>query len=152
MSDDDDDAETAADSGQLDRSTMKTIGRRAETHPLVESWRFEPGRIAPRSLMLALDSTAYPPAVDAARIDVYWFVTGDYHVHYVEQQVASRFQCRWDRHPKTDAPRNHFHPPPDAGGAEPSPLGDHHLSVVFSVLDWVAERVGRRDDESDRPA
>ena len=149
---DDDDAETAADSGRLDRPTMETIGRRAATDPLVESWRFEPDRIAPRSLVLTLDATAYPSAVDAARIDVHWFVTGDYYFHYVEEQNSSRFQCRWDRHPKTDAPRSHFHPPPDAGGAEPSPLGDHHLDVLFSVLDWVAERVERCHDESDRPA
>jgi hypothetical protein len=150
MSDDDDDVETAADSGRLDRTTMETIGRRAATDPLVESWRFEPDRIAPWSLVLSLDATAYPSAVDAARIDVHWFVTGDYYLHYVEERDSSRFQCRWDRHPKTDAPRSHFHPPPDAGGAEPSPLGDHHLDVLFSVLDWVAERVERRHDESER--
>ena len=78
---DDDDAETAADSGRLDRTTMETIGRRAATDPLVESWRFEPDRIAPRSLVLALDPAAYPSAIDAARIDVHWFVTGDYYFH-----------------------------------------------------------------------
>jgi hypothetical protein len=147
---DDDDAETAADSGRLDRTTMETIGRRAATAPLVESRQFEPDRIAPRSLVLTLDATAYPSAVDAARIDVHWFVTGDYYFHYVEERGSSRFQCRWDRHPKADAPRNHFHPAPDAGGAEPSPLGDHHLDVLFSVLDWVAERVEQRYDESER--
>ncbi|TKX46030.1 MULTISPECIES: hypothetical protein [unclassified Halorubrum] len=150
MADDDDDAETAADSGRLDRTTMETIGRRAETHPLVDSWRFEPDRIAPRSLVLSLDAAAYPPAVDTARLDVHWFVTGDYYFHYVERRGAARAQCRWDRHPKTDAPRRHFHPPPDAGSAEPSPLGDHHLDVLFSVLDWVTERVEQLHDESER--
>jgi hypothetical protein len=150
MSDDDDRVDVAG-GGRLDRTTMQTLGRRAETHPLVDSWRFEPDRLSPRSLVIGLDSTAYPDAVDTARIDVHWFVTGDYYVHYVETRGGSRFQCRWDRHLKTDAPRSHFHPPPDASGVDPSPLGDHHLEVLFAVLDWVSDRVETLHDEPNRP-
>ena len=149
---DDDTSGAATETGRLDRTTMQTLGRRAETHPLVDSWRFEPDRLSPRSLVISLASTAYPHTVDGARIEIHWFVTGDYYVHYVEDRGTARFQCRWDRHPKTDAPKRHFHPPPDANGVESSPVGDHHLDVLFSVLDWVAERVERCHDESDRPA
>lgn len=135
---------------RLDRTTMQTLGRRAETHSLVDSWRFEPDRLSPRSLVISFESTAYPDAVGSARIDIHWFVTNDYYVHYVEDRGASRFQCRWDRHPKTNAPRCHFHPPPDASGVEPSPLSDHHLEVLFTVLDWVSERVETLHDEANR--
>jgi hypothetical protein len=146
----DDDPTDVAEGGRLDRTTMQTLGRRAETHPLVDSWRFEPDRLSPRSLVIALDSTAYPDAVDTARIDVHWFVTDDYYLHYVEKRGGSPFQCRWNRHPKTDASRSHFYPPPDASGVDPSPLGDHHLEVLFAVLDWVTERVERLHNESNR--
>ncbi|WP_435176534.1 hypothetical protein [Halorussus sp. AFM4] len=61
--------------------------------------------------------------------------------YYVEDRGGEQYRCRWDRHPKTDAPRTHFHPPPDAGAAEDSPLGTHHLDVLFAILDWVSERV-----------
>ena len=147
---DDDAPEDPTATGRLDRTTMRTLGRRAETHPLVESWRFEPDQIAPRSLVISLRSTAYPAETEAARIEVHWFVTSDYYVHYVEDRGTTRYQCRWDRHPKTDAPRSHFHPPPDANGVEPSLLNDHHLDVLFSVLDWVVERVERLHDEPNR--
>ncbi|WP_050033601.1 hypothetical protein [Halorubrum halophilum] len=138
--------------GRLDRTTMRTLGRRAATHPLVDSWAFEPDSISPRSLVISLDSTAYPDAVDTARIDIHWFVTNDYYVHYVETRGTSRYQCRWDRHPKTDAPRTHVHPPPDAGDAEPSALGAHHLDVLFTVLDHVTERVETLHDDVDHSA
>ncbi|WP_256370866.1 hypothetical protein [Halorubrum sp. PV6] len=39
---DDDAPEDPTATDRLDRTTMRTLGRRAETHPLVESWRFEP--------------------------------------------------------------------------------------------------------------
>lgn len=147
---DEDDPNDVVGGGRLDRTTMQTLGRRAETHPLVDSWRFEPDRLSPRSLVISLDPTAYPGAVDTVRIEVHWFVRGDYYVHYVENRGGSHLQCRWDRHPKTDAPRSHFHPPPDASGVGSSSLGDHHLEVLFTVLDWVFERVETLHDEPNR--
>mgnify|MGYP006934462434 FL=1 len=132
--------------GRLDRTTMETLARRSETHPLVTSWAFRPDRLSPRVLEITLDSSAYPASVDAARLDIHWFVTGDYYVHYLETHDETQYQCRWDRHPKTDFPRTHFHPPPDAGDAEPASAGTHHLDVLFTVLDWVAERVSTLHD------
>jgi len=138
--------------GRLDRTTMRTLGQRAATHRLVDSWAFEPDSVSPRSLAISLDATAYPDAVDTARIDIHWFVTNDYYVHYVETRETARYQCRWDRHPKTDAPRAHVHPPPDAGDAEPSPLGSHHLDVLFTVLDCVTDRVETLHDDAGHSA
>lgn len=127
--------------GRLDMTTLRTLGRRAATHPLVAAWSFEPTSTSPRYLEVELDADAYPVSVDAVRLEIHWFDTDDYYVHYIETRDTEYYQCRWDRHPKTDAPRCHFHPPPDAGTAVESPLETHALEVLFTILDWVSERV-----------
>lgn len=127
--------------GVLDVTTLRTVGQRAASHPLVESWAFTPSNASPRTLEIHLAPDAYPTETDAVRLDVHWFRSGDYYVHYVETAGEERYQCRWDRHPKTNAPRAHFHPPPDAGDAVDARLGTHPLDVLFTVLDWVSERV-----------
>ena len=127
--------------GRLDQPTMQTIGRRAQSHRLVESWEFVPDTLSPRSVEIALHPTLYPESVTTARIQIHWFVTGDYYFHYIESCGETQYQCRWDRHPKTNAPRTHFHPPPDAGEPVHSHIGTHPLAVLFAVLDWISERV-----------
>lgn len=143
MDEDDDPAkDESRPAGRLDVPTLQTLGQRAVSHNPVESWSFDPSGLSPRLLRIHLDSSAYPDAVDAARLDVRWFTNDDYSVHYLETAGEDdRFQCRWDRHPKTDAPRSHFHPPPDADGVDPSSLDRHHLAVLFYVLDWGTDRV-----------
>jgi hypothetical protein len=127
--------------GALDVATLETLGRRAASHPLVLGWRLEP-HAAPRMLVVDLDAGSYPPTVTEVRLDVRWFDSGDYAIHYVEHRGDEAWQCRWDRHAKPTAPRAHVHPPPDAGDAEPSPLdGSDPLAVWFAVLDWTRERV-----------
>lgn len=127
--------------GALDIPTLRTLGGRAAGHPLVESWAFTPSNVSPRALEIHLAPDAYPREIDAVRLDVHWFRSGDYYVHYVETAGEERYQCRWDRHPKPDVPRAHFHPPPDAGEAVSTSLGEHPLDVLFAILDWVSERV-----------
>jgi len=135
--------------GPLDVATLEVLGRRAGTHGLVEGWELQPDGISPRHLEIRLDPNQYPATVDAARLDVAWYEGGEYTVHYLESREGGAWQCRWDRHPKPEAPRAHFHSPPDAAPEpDPSPLDDeHHLGVLFDVLDWVAERVGTLHDE-----
>lgn len=143
----DEDEDPAGDesipSGRLDVPTLQTLGQRAASHSLVDSWEFDPSSISPRSLRVYLDASAYPGDVSTSRFDVRWFTNGDYSVHYLETATVEydAYQCSWDRHPKTDAPRTYFHPPPDAKRVEPSSLESHHLAVLFTVLDWVTERV-----------
>lgn len=137
------------DSGPLDVATLRALARRADSHPLVDDWRFQPDGISPRVLELHLDPDQYPPPVGHVRIDVRWFETDDYTVHYLETRADSVWQCRWDCHPKPDARRAHFHPPPDAAdNVDPSELGEsHYLDVLFAVLDWVTGRVEDLHDE-----
>ena len=130
-------------SGPLDTATLEAVARRAGTHSLVDSWAYQPDSLSPRFLELQLDAEQYPAAVNAARLDIRWFEGGDYTVHYLETRAESTRQCRWDRHPKPDEPRAHFHPPPDAAPTvEASELTDeHYLGVLFAVLEWVEARV-----------
>ncbi|AEH35981.1 hypothetical protein [Halopiger xanaduensis] len=135
-------------SGPLDVPTLEVLARRGSSHPLVAAWAFRPDSISPRVLELELDRTQYPGTVASVRVDVRWFTGGDYTVHYLESRETGAWQCRWDRHPKPDAPREHFHPPPDAAPTvEPSPLdGTHHLEVLFGALEWIGERVAELHD------
>lgn len=129
--------------GPLDAAILTVLAQRADTHPLVDGWSFEPDALSPRRLELYLDDGQYPPSVENARLDVRWYDGGDYTAHYRETRGDEIWQCRWDRHPKPDAPRAHFHPPPDAASdVETSRLeGTHHLGVLFGVLDWVTQRI-----------
>lgn len=130
-------------SGALDVATLGVLGRRANSHRLVEKWAFRPDSMSPRRLEVRLDADQYPTPVVEARLDVRWFEGGDYTCHYLESRDAGVWQCRWDRHPKPDEPRAHFHPPPDADAdVEESSIDEtHHLGVLFAVLDWIEERV-----------
>lgn len=131
--------------GPLDIATLEVMGRRATSHPLVARWRFRPDGISPRVLELQLDTGRYPNEVNEARLDVRWFEDGTYTVHYLEIRGDEVWQCRWDRHPKPEAPMAHFHPPPDAGmDIEPSMLEvSHPPDVLFGVLAWLEERIPR---------
>lgn len=135
--------------GPLDLPALDAMGDRAMEHPLVEDRRYHPDGLSPRRLELGLDDGQYPADVAEVRIDVRWFEGGRYSVHYLERHDDRTWQCRWDRHPKDGAPVAHFHPPPDAGeSVEPSALdADHHLGVLFAVLDQVRERVGSLYEE-----
>jgi len=134
--------------GPLDIPTVEVLAQRADTHPLVDGWAFQPDAISPRRLELHLDDNQYPPPVEEVRLDVRWFQGGDYTVHYLERRGNEVWQCRWDRHPKPAAPTVHFHPPPDAASdVGPSTLqSTHHLGVLFGVLDWITERIKQLHD------
>ncbi|QLG49662.1 hypothetical protein [Natrinema halophilum] len=134
---------TEGPSGPLDVSTLEILAQRAATHPLCLDWEFRPDSISPRVLEIQLDDAQYPSFVTAVRVDVRWFVGGDYTVHYLEFRPNETWQCRWDRHPKPVGPREHFHPPPDASSDIAStPLeSDHHLDILFELLEWVEDRI-----------
>ena len=128
--------------GPLDISTLETLGRRATTHPLVTDWRFRLDPISPHVLELTLDVGQYPAAVEASRLDMRWFTDETYSFHYREETADGAWECRFDHHPKPNLPDTHYHPPPNAGPAETSPLTEEQpLDCLFWVCDWIDERV-----------
>ena len=129
--------------GPLDQATLTVFAQRVRSHPLVAECSFEPDSLSPRYLTCTIDDAQYPDAVTAARLDIRWFDGGDYSFHYVEHRENTRWHCRWDRHPKPETPRSHFHPPPDADSTpELSPIeAEYHLGVLFAVLDFIGQRV-----------
>ena len=127
----------------LDTATLSLLARRAEPHPLVTEWTFEPDSMSPRRLEVHLDASQYPQSVTDVRLDVRWYEGGDYTFHYLESHGRDDWQCRWDRHPKPEAPRAHFHPPPDAAARveESRIAASHHLDSFFAVLEWIESRI-----------
>lgn len=144
-----DDPDAFDPGGPIDVSTLRVLGRRASGHFLVEDWVFRPDGLSPRSLAIRLDASQYPATVESARLDVRWYEGDQYTVHYVESRDDGTWQCRWDRHPKPDAPMEHFHPPPDADGPiTTSELeGTHHLGVLFAVFERIDERLKDLHDD-----
>lgn len=125
------------------------MAQRAVTHSLVDWWAFQPDAVSPRRLELHFDEDQYPQPIVEARLDIRWFESGDYTIHYLEtREDDDIWQCRWDRHHKPGVARAHFHPPPDAASdVDPSTLqATHHLGVLFGVIDWVTERIEQLPD------
>lgn len=129
--------------GALDRQTLRLLQRRALEHDPVEEAALVPDPHASRRLELALATDRCPDDVSAGRIDIRWFERDDFGFHYVEQRVErpERWECRWDRHENPHAGRTHFHEPPTADSVRDIDLDTHPLSVLFTVLAAVEERV-----------
>ncbi|MFD1644392.1 hypothetical protein [Haloarchaeobius litoreus] len=132
-----DDHETT---GPPDRETLRLLERHLASDSLVVKTAFDPDRFEPRLLRVALDADQYPAAVETARLDVRWFTTGDFSIHYVEDQ--GRWECRWDRHPNGHNTRLYFHLPPN--GAEITDLSLsslHPLDLYSTVLTAIEARI-----------
>lgn len=109
------------DDGTSDRSVgpidADVLGR-IETH-LAGSERFSdveyrPSRV-PNSVIAEYDLGYFPPGVVRAYLEVRWYETDDWNVHYSEHyESGTQWECRWDRHPNDHNAREHFHPPPTA--------------------------------------
>ena len=128
--------------GPPDRQTLRLLESHLADDPLVARTAFEPDGHEPRLLTATLDSDQYPWVVERARLDVRWFTSGDFSMHYVEATDDGTWECRWDRHPNEHSPRLHFHRPPDcaetAGLSLPS---THPLDVYGTVLAAVQDRI-----------
>ncbi len=85
--------------GPPDRQTLRLLERQLAADELVVAVAFDPDPYEPRLLRATLDRDSYPDSVTAVRLDVRWFTTGDFSIHYVESRGDDRWECRWDRHP-----------------------------------------------------
>ena len=132
--------------GPPDRQTLRLLERHLADDKLVATTAFEPDVHTPRRLVVHLDATLYPASVTEARLDVRWFDSGDFSIHYVESDAdGPRWQCRWDRHPNDHNDRLHFHRPPDGSDVEDLSLPSlHPLAVYSTVLEAVAGRIDSR--------
>lgn len=95
--------------GPIDAGALREIRDLfVEMEPVVEAASLD-DPLDPQTLSVELSDGVGDAST--ARIDVRWSLTGNYAVHYSDDQDRNyRFDC----HPKPDAPRRHFHPPPDA--------------------------------------
>ena len=137
--------------GPPDRQTLRLLERQCATTPLVADTEFQPRATEPRRLVATLDTDAFPEPVADARLDIRWFTTGDFSLHYVETTTDSdQWECRWDRHPNPHSPRLHFHEPPDGiSVVDLSLKSTHPLNVYSTVVAAIQQRVADRwDDET----
>lgn len=129
--------------GPPDRQTLRLLERQLTSDPLVAETRFEPESYEPRLLRALLDAGRYPDQVTAARVDIRWFTTGDFSIHYLEDRDDdSHWECRWDRHPNAHNARVHFHNPPtgvDVSDLDISSL--HPLDVYSTVFEAIEQRI-----------
>ena len=128
--------------GPPDRQTLRLLERQLASDSLVAETVFEPDPYEPRLLRAVLDSGQYPELVIEARVDIRWFRTDDFSIHYFESRDGDQWECRWDRHPNTHNTRLHFHEPPtgtDITDIELSSL--HPLDVYSRVFDAVEQRI-----------
>lgn len=125
--------------GPPDRQVLRLLERQFAAEPWVEDNAFEPNAHEPRLLRIRLDSEGYPPSTDDVRVDVRWFVTGDFSIHYVE--VGGNGD-RWDRHPNEHSARTHFHRPPDGTDVRDLSLPSvHPMDVFATVVAAITERL-----------
>lgn len=80
--------------------------------PLIESTAFD-DPVNSTELIVEFSAGLNSPG----RMEITWWKRGAYRYHYTEPDGVD---FRFDNHPKDDTPNAHFHPPPDAGQAEPS--------------------------------
>ncbi|QZP39174.1 hypothetical protein [Halobaculum magnesiiphilum] len=133
----------AGSTGPPDRQILRLLERQLMSDPVVAETKFEPDSHEPRLLRALLDAGRYPDVVAAARVDVRWFTTGDFSIHYFEDRDDdSLWECRWDRHPNAHNARLHFHEPPT--GAEISNLdllSLHPLDVYSTTFEAIEQRI-----------
>jgi hypothetical protein len=129
--------------GPPDRQTLRLLERQLASDSLVAETVFEPGPYEPRLLQVLLDAGQYPEPVTAARVDIRWFTTDDFSIHYLESRDGDHWECRWDRHPNTHNTRLHFHEPPTGDEISDLELSSlHPLDVYSTVFDAIEQRIG----------
>ena len=133
-----------ASTGPPDRQTLRLLERILADEPIVATTAFEPDSYEPTLLRALVDADRYPSAVAAAQLDIRWYASGDFSIHYLETTAADDhdWECRWDRHPNPHNTRLHFHQPPDGDETEDLSLPSlHPLDVMSTVLAAVEERI-----------
>lgn len=128
--------------GPPDRQTLRLLERQLASDSLVAETVFEPDPYEPRLLRAVLASEQYPASVTETRVDIRWFRTDDFSIHYLESRDGDLWECRWDRHPNTHNTRLHFHEPPTGNDITDLEFASlHPLDVYSTVFDAVEQRI-----------
>lgn len=117
--------------GAIDPESLRDIRDVfTEMEPLVESATLD-DPFDPTVLTVAF--TDGIGTADSARFDVKWSLNDNYTFHYTDE---AGIDFRFDRHPKPDAPRAHFHRPPDAASeaVEPSCITVTEVTLVARAV------------------
>lgn len=136
--------------GTPDRQTLQLLERQLAKDPLIGETTFPPDAYEPRLLCAELGTECYPASVDAARLDIRWFTSGDFSIHYTETTADDRWECRWDRHPNDHNTRTHFHEPHGDSVIDLSLSSRHPLDVYATVQAAIEQRLETHwtDEES----
>lgn len=137
-----DDESVAADVGGIDSEVLEQIGRHLDRSHRFTEVVFQPD-YAPSSVVADYDLGYFPAAIDRAFLQIRWYETDDFSVHYSEQyDDGDQWACRWDRHPNAHNLRSHFHPPPDAEtpGDDAEFTGDWR-DVLSHILKGLDDRI-----------
>jgi len=109
-----DDEDVAEAVGGIDTEILERIGQHLERSSQFSEVVFQPD-YALSSAVAEYDTEYFPAAIDRAYLQIRWYETDDFRVHYSEQyNDGDHWEYRWDRHPNSHNARSHFHPPPDA--------------------------------------
>lgn len=135
-----------ASTGPPDRQTLRLLERILADDPVVATTEFDPDSYEPQLLRVVFDARRYPSNVEDSRLDVRWFTSGDFSIHYIETTADEQhWECRWDRHPNSHNDRLHFHQPPEADETEDLTLSSvHPLDVVSTVIAAVEKRIAQQ--------
>lgn len=128
--------------GPPDRQTLQLLEAILADEPIVATTEFDPDSYEPQVLRAFCEESRYPPTVETARLDIRWFASGDFSIHYVETMATDRWECRWDRHPNPHNERLHFHHPPagdDITDLTWSSL--HPIDVVSTVVAAIEQQI-----------
>ena len=137
------DGDRAGEFGRISLPALRRIRDLwIQLEPLVSDTGYDDS-IDPTELHLELTDGLGP--AETARIDVQWSELDHYSFHYVDDRGGN---WRFDRHPNTDSPPKHFHPPPDAptDGAEPSCIRIEGVSLVTRAVQALWRAAHEHDD------
>lgn len=127
--------------GPPNRQTLRLLERHLTSDSLVAETAFDPDSYELRLLHGLLDAGRYPDTVTAVQLDIRWFTTGDFSVHYIEKhEDGEHWECRWDWHPNTHNTRLHFHEPPSATEITDLELSSLHPLEVYSTVHTAIEQ------------
>jgi hypothetical protein len=142
MSGGSDDARSTNDvsGAPIDSDRLNVVAERFATDDRFTGIEVHP-EYAPDRIVCYYDHGFYPRRVQSARLEVVWFESGDFSLHYHEAHEDGAFDHRWDRHPSDHNTRDHVHPGPDA----PTPGDDaSHPAEWRDVLSMVLGEIEGR--------